>query len=166
MTHNFFIIIHPHEFSHYRRNTLITDAMEFKLPLQSGSSSSASESGKMTQSPATPSSPANYDFLMRRASAVYEAQFEVHTSLALACTVVYGFEGSKDPASTELAPLQGEEGRPRQTRGGRGWPARLALSKVVSKIAQALYVKVGLRVRHSHAKEVAAVQASSSTDFL
>ena len=31
----------------------------------------------MAQSANTPTSPANYDFLMRRASTVYEAQFEV-----------------------------------------------------------------------------------------
>lgn len=31
----------------------------------------------MAQSANTQTSPANYDFLMRRASAVYEAQFEV-----------------------------------------------------------------------------------------
>ncbi len=52
--------------------------MEFKFPFAGETSNSGSASGgKMAQSPVTPSSPANYDFLMRRASAVYEAQYEV-----------------------------------------------------------------------------------------
>lgn len=52
--------------------------MELKLPLNR-TAGTAADLGKMDQSPVTPSSPANYDFLMRRASAVYEAQFEVKT---------------------------------------------------------------------------------------
>ena len=51
--------------------------MELKFAAAIRTSDSSSTSGKMAQSPAAPSSPANYDFLMRRASAVYEAQFEV-----------------------------------------------------------------------------------------
>ena len=84
------------------------DPMEFKLPLASGTSDSSSASGgKMAQSPAAPSSPANYDFLMRRASAVYEAQFEVSVMillyyLYLACNAVC----SKNPQQCATTAVQ------------------------------------------------------------
>ena len=70
--------------------------MELKFPIGGGASNSGNTSGgKMAQSPATPSSPANYDFLMRRASAVYEAQFEVSSLPVPACNAVC----SKNPYS-------------------------------------------------------------------
>lgn len=61
--------------------------MDFKLPLKEvGKLDTTASSGTMAQSP---TSPANYDFLMRRASAVYEAQFEVYFVEYMNPSVVY-----------------------------------------------------------------------------
>lgn len=59
----------------------MSEKMEFKLPIKAAGSLAesiaAGAASKMAKTAGTPTSPANYDFLMRRASAVYEAQFEV-----------------------------------------------------------------------------------------
>ena len=64
----------------------MSEKMAFKLPVGGSLADKVAGGGRMEKTPVTPTSPANFDFLMRRASAVYEAQFEVILVRLVVCT--------------------------------------------------------------------------------